>query len=265
MRTPLIAGNWKMYKTRQEAFAFVDALKNLLASIDQKRVEGMIFAPYLALVGLADALAGTGIHVGAQNVHQAKEGAHTGEVSLGMLREVGVESVILGHSERRADCGETDQAVAEKTEAVLLAGLTPIVCVGETLEQREAGQTVAVISAQVNAVVEHLTRANAPEELASKLARLVFAYEPIWAIGTGKTASVSDATGVISGIRSTLTRVLDNRAEAVRILYGGSVKPENLGGFLAEKDIDGALVGGASLAPDSYAALLSVAAEANAS
>ncbi len=265
MRTPLIAGNWKMYKTRKEAFAFVDALKDLLATFDPKRVEGWICAPYLALVGLPEALAGTSVRVGAQNVHQDKEGAHTGEVSLAMLSEVGVEAVILGHSERRADCGETDRAVAEKTEAVLLAGLTPIVCVGETLEQREGGQTAALIAAQVSAVVEHLTRADAPEELTSKLARLVFAYEPIWAIGTGKTASVADASTVITGIRATLTRGLGSRAEAVRILYGGSVKPDNLGAFLAERDIDGALVGGASLAPDSFAALLTVAVEASAS
>ncbi len=248
MRTPLIAGNWKMYKTVAETVQFIDELKGLLAGAGDG-VEVVLCPPCTALSAAAEALRGSGIYLSAQNMHWEEQGAFTGEISPLMLREIGCKYVVLGHSERRQYFGETDEAVNKKVKAALKHGLIPIVCVGETLEEREAGITEKVIGTQVKGALTGLDPA--------QTAGLVVAYEPVWAIGTGRTASDDDAQKVNAFIRGLLVEIAGREAaEKVRIQYGGSVKPENAAGLMARPDIDGALVGGASLKPDSFAGII---------
>lgn len=244
MRIPIIAGNWKMYKTQAEAKAFAEALPQV-----GEQVEAVICAPFTALAALAENLQGKNISLGAQNVHWEEEGAYTGEISPLMLKELGVQYVIIGHSERRAYFNETDETVNLRVHAALKHGLTPIVCVGEDLEQRESGRTKEVVKVQMEAAMKEISE--------EQITQVVIAYEPIWAIGTGKTSSAEDANEVIGFIRQLIADQYDqNYANQVRIQYGGSVKPENIAGFMAQPDIDGALVGGASLNPDSFLALV---------
>lgn len=246
MRTPIIAGNWKMFKTDAEARAFVDAVKG---RVEAGGVESVICAPFTALSALVEVVKGTPLKVGAQNMHWEESGAFTGEVSGPMLKALGVEYVIIGHSERRAYFAETDETVNKKVQAALKYGLKPIICVGEHLEEREAGRTEEVCRVQVEAALQGLS--------ADQVSDVVIAYEPIWAIGTGKSSTAEDAGSVIAFIRSRIASQFDAQtAEKVRIQYGGSVKPDNVREFMAQPDIDGALVGGASLEPDSYVQLI---------
>ncbi|MFD0871710.1 MULTISPECIES: triose-phosphate isomerase [Paenibacillus] len=246
MRKPIIAGNWKMFKTVKEAREFASQVKGK-AEVDG--VEAVICAPYTQLAALVDALQGTSIKVGAQNLHWEESGAYTGEISGPMLQETGVQYVIIGHSERRAYFAETDETVNKKVHAAFKYGLTPIVCVGEKLEEREAGRTKEVCKTQTAGALQGLT--------AEQAAQVVIAYEPIWAIGTGKSSTAEDANDVISYIRQLVQEQFDAAtAEAIRIQYGGSVKPGNIREYMQMSDIDGALVGGASLEPDSYIQLV---------
>jgi len=246
-RTPIVAGNWKMFKTGAEATAFVAEAKAAVAAVSG--VEAVVCAPFTALPALVEAARGSRIAVGAQNMHWEESGAFTGEVSGPMLKDLGVKYVILGHSERRQYFAETDETVNKKTHAAFKHGLVPIVCVGEKLEEREAGSTKDVCRVQTLGALEGLT--------AEQVSSLVIAYEPIWAIGTGKSSTAQDANEVISYIRSVIADKFGNDAAAkVRIQYGGSVKPENVREYLGASDIDGALVGGASLQPASYVALV---------
>lgn len=247
MRKPVIAGNWKMFKTVGEAHDFWNIASS--ATIDASKVDAVICAPFLQLPALVEAAKGSSIHIGAQNMHQEKEGAFTGEISGDMLKDVGVTHVVIGHSERRQYFNETDETVNLKTKAALDLGLTPIICVGESLEQREAGETESVVSKQVAEAFEGLTE--------SEVEKTVVAYEPIWAIGTGKTATADDANQVCQAIRETILDLHgEEAASATRILYGGSVKPANIEELLGKDDIDGALVGGASLEADSFLQLV---------
>ncbi len=250
-RRPLVAGNWKMCKTRSEARAFVDGLRAGLGGLGA--VDLAICPPFTALDVVADGLAGSGVATFGQTAHEDPDGAHTGEVSMGMLVDVGASGVLLGHSERRADNNETDTALARKVGAALTAGLTPVLCIGESDAQREAGETQRVLQGQVRAALGGLG--------ADDLARVVVAYEPIWAIGTGKSATPELAQETHGWIRDELRALGGDVAERMRILYGGSVKPDNAAALLAQPDIDGALVGGASLDPTS---LLAIAAGAEA-
>ena len=243
MRRAIIAANWKMQKTAAEAVAFAEKLEPLIRDVEH--VDVVVAPPYTALAALAAALSADRIEVAAQNVHPEASGAYTGEISLEMLREAGCSRVIVGHSERRAQFGETSAFVARKVCAAQAAGLEPIVCVGEALAEREAGQTVAVIGRQLE------------ESLEGASPDLVVAYEPVWAIGTGRTATPDTAQEVHAFIRERLgVRFGPRPAEAIRIQYGGSVKPENAADLLACPDIDGALVGGASLDPESFSAII---------
>jgi triosephosphate isomerase len=246
-RTPYIAANWKMHKTVAEAAEFVDAL---LPRIAATRHDVVICPPYLALSEVVERARGSAVRVAAQNMHEAESGAFTGEVSAPMLVAADVDAVVLGHSERRQYFNETDEALARKLPAALAAGLQPILCVGESEKARDAGQTEGVLERQLQtdlAAVE-------PE----RLAEVVIAYEPIWAIGTGRTATPEQAQEACAFIRDVLgERGAD--ADAVRILYGGSVKPANAAELMAQPDIDGALVGGASLDPDDFAAIVEAA------
>jgi len=241
MRTPFVAGNWKMNKTAAEAAAFVAEVKAGLDNVDG--VDVAFCAPFIAIPAVAEAAAGFKIGVGAQNMHYAESGAYTGECAPNMLTPF-CQYVILGHSERRAYFGETDEGVNKKAKAALAHGLVPIVCVGETLEQNEAGETNAFVSGQVKAALDGLT--------AEQVAGVVIAYEPIWAIGTGKSATAEDADAIIgTAVRQTVADVYGaETAVQVRIQYGGSVKPHNIAAYMAMENIDGALVGGASLKPD---------------
>lgn len=246
MRKPIIAGNWKMTMSISEAKSFVTAIKD---RIDGKDVEAVICAPFTMLKDLKEACAGTAIKVGAQNMHFEESGAFTGEISPLMLKEIAVDYVIIGHSERRQYFNETDETVNKKVLKALEHQILPILCCGETLEQREADETKAVVKNQVEKGL-----AGVAKEL---LADVVIAYEPIWAIGTGKTATSSQANEVISYIRQVVADMSCKDAAAkVRIQYGGSVKPANVAEIMNESDIDGALVGGASLQPESYAGLV---------
>jgi triosephosphate isomerase (TIM) len=247
MRKPIIAGNWKMNKTLTEARNFVEEVKGLVPSI--ANVDSVICAPALFLDCLADEAEGTPLAIGAQNMHFEESGAFTGEISPVMLKDLNVEYVILGHSERRELFAETDELVNQKTHAAFKHGLTPIVCVGETLEQREANQTKDVVKEQTEKGLQGLTD--------EQMKQAVIAYEPVWAIGTGKTASSEDANEVCAYIRSVVAEQFSQDvADAVRIQYGGSVKPDNIKELMSMSDIDGALVGGASLDPKSYLQLL---------
>lgn len=247
MRKPVIAGNWKMYKTAAETVAFVDAFRPLAASSSQAEI--VLCAPYLAISALVESTRGSNIGCGGQDLFWLREGAYTGEVSGPMLAAAGCQWVIVGHSERRQYFGETDASVAKKAAAALEAGLTPIVCVGERLEEREAGDTERVLAAQFSGGIALL----APEQFA----RIVIAYEPVWAIGTGKTATPEIAAAAHAYLRSQAALMFGDAAAAqCRILYGGSVKPDNIKALMAQDEIDGALVGGASLDPASFAAIV---------
>lgn len=240
MRTPFIAGNWKMNKTVDEAVAFAREIRYDLNNIDG--VDIAFCPPYIAIPAVADAVKATKIGVGAQNMYFAESGAYTGEVAPTMLTPF-CQYVILGHSERRAYFGETDEGVNKKAKKVLEHGMTPIICVGETLEQNEAGETHAFVSGQVRAALDGLS--------AEQAASVVIAYEPIWAIGTGKSATSADAGRIIGvTVRGSVAAAFDeDTASKVRIQYGGSVKPHNIAEYMAHPDIDGALVGGAALVP----------------
>ena len=236
MRRPLIAGNWKMFKTVAEALSLVEALRADL----RHDVDTLVAPPFTALTAVAQALGDSRIGLAAQNMHWEPEGAFTGEVSPVMLRAAGCSHVILGHSERRQLFGETDDGVARKTRSALAHGLTPVVCVGETLGERESSRTMEVVERQVERALREVT----PDQAAT----LVLAYEPVWAIGTGRTATPDQAQEVHAFIRRSVSASHGEAvAAALRILYGGSVKPDNIGALMAEPDLDGALVGGASL------------------
>jgi len=245
MGTPIIAGNWKMFKTVGEAGNFVHELAGRVAGV--QGVEMVVCPPFTALAAVAEKLRelGADIALGAQNMYWENEGAYTGEVAPGMLKEIGCRYVILGHSERRQYFGETDDVVNRKVQAALAHDLIPIVCVGERLEERESGTTEAVVRRQLEGSLAELT--------SLKAAKLVVAYEPVWAIGTGRTASAADAQQINQFIRVTLRDLFgETAATTVRIQYGGSVKPGNTAELMAQPDIDGALVGGASLEVDSF-------------
>jgi triosephosphate isomerase len=246
-RTPYIAANWKMHKTVAEAAAFVDALLPRIAATQHDVV---ICPPFTALTAVVERRYGTAVKVAAQNMHEGDSGACTGEVSAPMLVELDVEAVVLGHSERRQYFNETDEALARKVPAALAAGLEPILCVGESEEARDADQTKGVLERQLQADLAAVE--------SGKLAEVVIAYEPIWAIGTGRTATPEQAQEACAFIRDVL-RERGAVADAVRILYGGSVKPANAAELMAQPDIDGALVGGASLDPEEFAAIVEAA------
>ncbi|MBN2910289.1 triose-phosphate isomerase [Polycladomyces sp. WAk] len=247
MRKPVIAGNWKMHKTSAEALAFFRAMKT---AKETKGVETVICAPFTALPALVEAAKDSGIGIGAQNMHWEEKGAFTGEISPVMLKDLGVQYVILGHSERRSYFAETDETVNKKVHAAFAHDLIPIVCVGETLEEREAGQTKQVVGQQVEKALAGLS--------SEQVKRVIIAYEPVWAIGSGKASTADDAQEVIGFIRKMVANQYDQQvANEVRIQYGGSVKPDNIGAFLDQPDIDGALVGGASLEPESFDRLVS--------
>ncbi len=241
MRTPIIAGNWKMNKTAAEAVAFVREIRHGLNNVEG--VERVVCPPFIALPAVHDALQGTKIGVGAQNMHYEASGAFTGECAPAMLTPY-CDYVILGHSERRAYFNETDDGVNKKIKAALAHGLTPIVCVGESLAQNEAGETHSFVSGQVKAAFAGLS--------ADQMAICVIAYEPIWAIGTGKSASVAEAGRIIGvTVRGSVAKLFDEEtSQKVRIQYGGSVKPHNVADYMSHPDIDGALVGGACLKAD---------------
>ena len=249
VRTPIIAGNWKMNKTASEAKAFVEAVKNNIPSSDV--VDSVIGAPALFLESMKAATEGTALKIAAQNSYFEDEGAFTGEVSPKALADLKVDYVIIGHSERREYFGETDEDINKKAKAIFNNGMIPIICCGETLEQREAGETDEFVAGQVKAALEGLSE----EQIASS----VVAYEPIWAIGTGKSSSAELANETCGVVRRAIAEVTSEEvAEKVRIQYGGSVKPENIAEYMAQEHIDGALVGGASLEADSFLELLEV-------
>lgn len=252
MRKNVIAGNWKMNKVAAEAEKFVADTKDKVPSTD--KVESVVCAPFLYLQSLVKQSEGTDLKIAAQNMHYEENGAFTGEVSPSMLKDIGVTYVVLGHSERRELFAETDETVNKKAHAAFKHDLTPIVCVGETLEQRESNQTMDVVSEQVKKGLAGLTD--------KQVKATILAYEPIWAIGTGKTASSEQANEVCTHIRKVVAETFStDAAEAVRIQYGGSVKPANVDELLAQSDIDGALVGGASLEADSFLQLVEAGAK----
>jgi len=245
-RRPLMAGNWKMHKTTGQARDLASAL---VAGAKDDRVEVMIAPPFTALATVAGVLAGSPVQLGAQNLYPAPEGAYTGEVSPAMLVDLGVSYAILGHSERRQIFGESDEFIRQKVAAALEAGLKPVLCVGETLDQRRAGETTAVVEGQLHNCLKGLEAGSAGS--------LTIAYEPVWAIGTGQTATAAQAEEVHRFIRTWLAGRFDNGlANSVRILYGGSVKADNVRELMSEPDIDGALVGGASLDARSFLAIV---------
>ncbi len=247
MRTPLVAANWKMHKTVDEALAYARAFRPLVAEV--RDVEIVLAPPFTALHALAGALAGSGIGVAGQDLHAEPQGAFTGEISAGMLRDAGAGYVIIGHSERRHLFGETDAEVGGKVRAAGAARLVPIVCVGETLAERESNRTFEVLDRQLQAGLDGLAVAAAES--------LVVAYEPVWAIGTGRNATPEQAQAAHAHIRGRLAGVLgESIARTRRILYGGSVKPGNVAALGAQPDVDGALVGGAGLDPGSFAEIV---------
>ena len=252
MRKPFVAGNWKMNKTGSEARALVTELLPGLSAINS--IDRVLCPPFTNLWSVKELLQGSGIGLGAQNMYWEVSGAYTGEISPQMLSEL-CEYVILGHSERRQYFGETDETVNRKIKAALIHGLTPIVCIGETLDENQSGKTTSVVNKQVRGGLADLT----PEEGS----KLVVAYEPIWAIGTGLAATPEDANEIHKDVvRAALRDMLGNEvAESIRILYGGSVKPSNAVSFFSQSDIDGALVGGASLKADSFIAIAEAAAQ----
>ena len=245
MRKPIIAGNWKMHKTIAEALGFVSDIKD---RVNNEKVEAVICAPFTLLKDLKEATKGTSIKIGAQNMHFEEKGAFTGEISPLMLKELDMDYVIIGHSERRQYFNETNETVNKKVLKALEIGIDPILCVGETLEEREAGNTKDICKVQVEKALENVSKED--------IAKVVIAYEPIWAIGTGKTATSEDANDVIAYIRQVVANLYKDLANEVRIQYGGSVKPSNVGEIMNQSDIDGALVGGASLEANDYIQLV---------
>lgn len=246
-RKKLIAANWKMYKTPAEAKAFTDAFLPLVAGVTRDEIA--LFPSVTSLATVVDAVAGSNVAAGLQNMHFAEEGAYTGETSAAMLKAVGATHVLIGHSERRQYFNETNDIVNRKLHTALKHGIVPVVCIGEILAEREAGDTEAVLKAQITEALENVS----PE--AAK--PIVVAYEPVWAIGTGRTATPEMAVEAHRLIRLEVEKLLGSEtADALRILYGGSVKPENATALLGEAEIDGALVGGASLKADSFAAIV---------
>ncbi len=248
MRKPVIAGNWKMFKSIGDSIAMVTALKPLVANATHCEI--VVAPPYTALKPVADRLEGSHIRVAAQDLStEIKHGAHTGEVCGDMIADAGASHVIIGHSERRAMYGESDAVVNRKIRAALHFQLTPIVCIGETLDEREAGRAEEVVASQLEQSLKELT--------ASDLLRIIAAYEPVWAIGTGRTATPDQAQQMHAFIRQWLRQQFDAAtADGLRILYGGSVKPDNISDLMRQPDIDGALVGGASLEAESFARIV---------
>ena len=244
MRKPIIAGNWKMNKTIKEGLEFIEEVKGKT----EGDVEVLICAPFTLLKDLKLATKGTNIKVGAQNMHYENSGAFTGEVAPANLVEIGMDYVIIGHSERREYYGETDETCNKKVLKAIEVGIDPILCCGETLEEREADKTMDKVKGQIVAGLAGVK--------AEDLAKVVIAYEPIWAIGTGKTATAEQANEVIAYIRQVVRDVYGDLADQVRIQYGGSVKPANVAEIIGQSDIDGALVGGASLKPEDFLGLL---------
>jgi triosephosphate isomerase (TIM) len=252
VRTPLVAGNWKMFKLRGEAWAFAEELARRIDELDE--VDLAICPPLTCLTEVADLVASIGVGVLAQNGHQAESGAFTGEVSMPMLADAGATGVLLGHSERRQYFGETDEALAEKLPAALAAGLDPVLCIGETEAERDAGATEQRLTAQLVADFANVA--------VSQAVGIVVAYEPVWAIGTGRTATPEIAQAAHAHIRSVLRDRFGSAAGEMRILYGGSVKPANAGELFAQPDVDGGLVGGASLDVDDFLAIAAAAGPA---
>ena len=251
MRKPIIAGNWKMNKTPEEAKELVTALVPL---VKNAKCDVVICPPFVDLCAVKPIIAGTNIHLGVQNIHWAEKGAFTGEISADMLKAHGVEYAIVGHSERRQYFGETDATVNQRAKAAIAAGITPIICVGESLEQRESGVTNAVVSGQTKAALDGIE--------AKDVETLVIAYEPIWAIGTGKTATKEDANATIAVIRGAIAEVYGKDvAEKVRIQYGGSMNPKNASELMSMPEIDGGLIGGASLVAEKFGVLLAEASK----
>ena len=246
MRKPVIAGNWKMYKTRQEARHFFAAFKPLVTAATHCEI--IVAPPFTAIAACAEAAKGSAIGIAAQDVYWANEGAFTGEVSPRMLVEAGCRAVIIAHSERRQFFGENDESANRKVKAALAAGLTPILCVGETLAEREAGNTQKVLEKQFHGSLAALTPA--------EFSRIIMAYEPVWAIGTGRTATPEIASEAHKFLRTLAAAFTAEYAASLRILYGGSVKPENIKGLMAQAEIDGALVGGASLEAAQFGAIV---------
>ncbi|MFR9070171.1 MAG: triose-phosphate isomerase [Paraclostridium sp.] len=246
MRKPIIAGNWKMHKTIAEAVEFVNEIKGKVNNTD---VEAVICAPFTLLKDLKEATKGTDIKIGAQNMHYEDNGAFTGEVSAPMLNELNIDYVVLGHSERRQYFNETNETVNKKVLKALKSGIDPILCIGETLEEREADKTNDVCKVQVEKALENVSK--------DDMKKVVIAYEPIWAIGTGKTATAEQANDVIAYVRDVVKGLYGEEiSEEVRIQYGGSVKPANVSEIMNQTDIDGALVGGASLKPADFVELV---------
>jgi triosephosphate isomerase (TIM) len=247
LRRSFIAGNWKMYKTAADALALVKALKQELAGVDEGEV--VVCPPFTALYAVSTILQGTAIQLGAQNVHWQNEGAFTGEISAPMLKELNVRYAIVGHSERRQFFGETNEGVNKRAKAALAHGIRPIVCIGETLAQREANQTESVVRDHVTGSLAGFTK--------DDILETVIAYEPVWAIGTGRNATPAQAQEAHAFIRQLLGEMFEPKvASVVRIQYGGSVKPGNAAELLSQPDVDGALVGGASLKAEDFAAIV---------
>jgi triosephosphate isomerase len=251
MRTPLIAGNFKMFKTVAETVSYVNELRSLVR--DLRSVDVVIAPPFTAIAAAAEAVKDSSIGVSAQDLHWEREGAFTGEVSAGMLREAGARYAIVGHSERRTLFGETNGSVNKKMHAAITAGLVPIVCIGETLEQRDRDETLAVLDRQIKEGLDGVT--------GEQLSGMVLAYEPVWAIGTGRNATPAQAGEAHHHIRQRLKQWFGlDASERCRVLYGGSVKPDNIAKLIAEPDVDGALVGGASLDARSFTAIITATA-----
>lgn len=247
MRQPLIAGNWKMNNNAAESVELVSKLREMISGV--KEVEVVVAPPYTALGSVAEVIKDSNISLSAQNMFWEEKGAFTGEISPSMLKDIGCQYTIIGHSERRQYFGETNETVNKRLKAALKASLIPIVCIGETLEEREAVKTLAVIEQQLKEGLNNLS--------SDEMEQVVIAYEPVWAIGTGKTATPQQAQEVHHFIREVIAQIFGGGvAEEIRILYGGSVKPDNIDQLMAQKDIDGALVGGASLQADSFARMV---------
>ena len=252
MRRPYIAGNWKMWGTRAQAAEYCERLLEVLPDESRRPADVGLCVPFTALDVCVERLRGSGVVVAAQNMHQGDDGAFTGEVSAAMLVELGVDAVVLGHSERREYNCENDRALQEKVRAALAAGLRPILCVGESEEERERGETERKLRHQVQEALDKVE--------GERLADVVIAYEPIWAIGTGRVATPDQAQEAIAFVRALVGDRSNPAADRVRVLYGGSVKADNAAEILAEPDVDGALVGGASLDPDGFARIVAAAA-----
>jgi triosephosphate isomerase len=254
MRKTIIAGNWKMYKTIAEAIELANGLKRELFKLNSQEIDIIICPAFTALTEVAEVIVDSNIQLGAQDIHWEDEGAFTGEVSALMLKDVGCKFVIIGHSERRQYFGETNESVNKKIKAALKHNLTPIVCVGETLQERESGETFKVLDDHIHNGLKDISDTD--------ILKIVIAYEPVWAIGTGKTATSQQAEEAQKYIRDLLRKVYNNDiADLIRIQYGGSVKPENITELMSQPDVDGALVGGASLGVEIFTEIVKRASE----